>query len=64
MENTTELRKELNDLYAEVKAKTIDYKTARSLVSTTNAMLSSAALEMEHSKMVGDKRVIQFLRTP
>lgn len=64
MENTTEVRAELKTLYSDLKQKKVDHKTAKTMVSVTNSMLKSAALEMDHSKMIGDKREIKFLATP
>lgn len=64
MENTTKLRNELKIVFEDLKSKKIDVQSAKTIVGVSNAMLKSAALEMEHSRMTGQKREIAFLKTP
>ena len=64
MKNTTELRQELEILYTDLKTNKIDVKKAKIMVTASNSMLKSASLEMEHSKMIKDRREIKFLSTP
>ena len=64
MKNTTELREELINVLNELRNNKIDVQTAKTIVGTSNAMLKSAALEMEHSRMTGEKTPIKFLKTP
>ncbi len=64
MKNVTELRKELTVVFSDLKKNKLDVQQAKAIVSTSNAILKSAQLEMEHSKMIGDKRGIEFLETP
>jgi len=63
MKNVTELRKELSNIFSQLKKGEIDVQQAKTIVATSNAMLKSAQLEMEHSKMIGHTRPIQFLST-
>lgn len=63
MRNAKELREELVNVFKGVKEGTIEVSQGKTLVATSNAMLKSAQLELEHSKMVGKKKVIKFLET-
>lgn len=64
MKNTTTLRDELEIVFEQLKSKKIDVQAAKTIVGVSNSMLKSAALEMEHSRMMGGKREIKFLTTP
>lgn len=63
MRNVKELRDELVEVFAKVKNGEIEVSQGKTLVATSNAMLKSAQLELEHSKLVGKTKVIKFLET-
>ncbi|TSE11261.1 hypothetical protein [Aquimarina algiphila] len=63
MKNVQQLRKELVKVFEGVKNGEIDVSTGKNLVATSNAMLKSAQLELEHSKLIGRTKVIKFLET-
>ena len=52
-----------NEFYLELKKNELDIQQAKAIVATSNAMLKSAQLEMEHSKMTGSGKSILFLST-
>lgn len=62
MKNVTELRTVLAKTYEELKANKLDVSQVKAIVATTNSMLKSVQLEMEHCKMTGDKGPINFLK--
>lgn len=64
MKNTTELRNELVSVLQDLRSRSIDVQTAKAIVGTSNSLLKSAQLEMEHSKMTGSKKKIDFLESP
>jgi len=63
MKNAKELRDELVKVFVGVKDGTIEVGQGKTLVATSNAMLKSAQLELEHSKLTGKTKVIKFLET-
>ena len=63
MNNTKELRDELVDVFKAVKSGQMDTSQGKTLVAASNSMLKSAQLELEHSKLIGQKKVIKFLET-
>ncbi len=63
MKNVEILRKELSKIFDSLIEDKIDIQQAKAIVATSNAMLKSAQLEMEHSKMTGDTKTIKFLKT-
>lgn len=63
MENVKQLRTELSGVFNQVKSGEMEVQTGKALVATSNAMLKSAQLELEHSKMVGSEKEIGFLKT-
>lgn len=63
MLNVSELRSELSKVFSQLKDDKIDIQQAKTIVATSNAMLKSAQLEMEHSKMTGSTKKIIFLTT-
>ena len=63
MKNVKELRDELVKVFTQVKEGSIDIGQGKTLVATSNAMLKSAQLELEHSKLCGIKKEIEFLKT-
>lgn len=63
MKNVKALRDELVNVFNDVKSGKMDVGQGKTLVATSNAMLKSAQLELEHAKLVGKKKVIKFLET-
>jgi len=63
MENVSKLRDELSKVFDMLKDSEVDVQQAKAIVATSNAILKSAQLEMEHSKMVGSGKRIKFLET-
>jgi len=63
MKNVTELRNELSNVFGELRKGELDVQQAKAIVATSNAMLKSAQLEMEHSKMTSSTKTIAFLKT-
>lgn len=63
MRNAKELRDELVKVFIGVKDGTIEVGQGKTLVATSNAMLKSAQLELEHSKLIGKTKIIKFLET-
>ena len=64
MRNTTELRKELVEVFKNLKARKIDTNAAKTMVAVGNCILKSAALEADYNKFLGQKNGIGFLVTP
>ncbi len=63
MKNVKKLRLELSKVFDQLKKNELDIQQAKAIVATSNAMLKSAQLEMEHSKMTGSAKSIDFLAT-
>lgn len=63
MKNVKQLRDELVDVFSKVKSGEMDTTQGKTLVATSNAMLKSAQLELEHAKLIGKAKVIKFLET-
>lgn len=63
MKNVNNLRNELSKVFEQLKNNEIDIQQAKAIVATSNSMLKSAQLEMEHSKMTGSSKKIDFLST-
>jgi len=63
MKNVKKLRGELSKVFEQLKNSDLDIQQAKAIVATSNAMLKSAQLEMEHSKMTGSAKSIDFLST-
>ena len=63
MKNVSNLRTELSKVFDQLKKNELDIQQAKAIVATSNAMLKSAQLEMEHSKMTGSGKSIEFLST-
>jgi len=63
MKNAKELRDELVNVFKGVKDGSIEVSQGKTLVATSNAMLKSAQLELEHAKLTGKTKVIKFLET-
>ena len=63
MKNVSKLRDELSIIFEQLKDNNIDIQQAKAIVATSNAMLKSAQLEMEHCKMTGSSKTIDFLKT-
>lgn len=63
MKNVKQLRDELVKVFNGVKDGTMDTTQGKTLVATSNAMLKSAQLELEHAKVTGSIVKIPFLET-
>lgn len=63
MKNVKAVRDELVKVFNGVKSGEIKNTEGKTLVAATNAMLKSAQLELEHSKLVGSIKKIKFLET-
>jgi len=63
MKNVKQLRDELVNVFHAVKTGDMEVGQGKTLVATSNAMLKSAQLELEHSKLVGTAKKITFLET-
>jgi hypothetical protein len=63
MNNASDLRKELISLYNDLKSGKIDVKSAKALVSVSNCLLKSAAIEAEYNKFLNEKTEMEFLKT-
>ena len=63
MKNVKALRDELVEVFQAVKEGKMDVGQGKTLVATSNAMLKSAQLELEHAKLIGKTNVIKFLET-
>lgn len=63
MRNVKELRDELVNVFHAVKQGNMEVGQGKTLVATSNAMLKSAQLELEHSKLIGSNKKIKFLET-
>lgn len=63
MKNVEKLRKELTKVFNDVKTGEMDVAQGKTLVATSNAMLKSAQLELEHSKLTNSVKKIDFLTT-
>ena len=63
MKNAEKLRQKLSETFEALESGEVDVQQAKVIVATSNAMLKSAQLEMEHSKMIGSVRAIKFLKT-
>lgn len=63
MKNVKQLRDKLVDVFKKVESGEMDTTQGKTLVATSNAMLKSAQLELEHTKLLGGKKRIDFLET-
>tara|TARA_R110000851_G_C12817022_1_gene539118 strand:- start:40 stop:234 length:195 start_codon:yes stop_codon:yes gene_type:complete len=63
MKNVSKLRDELSIVFEQLKDNKLDIQQAKAIVAASNSMLKSAQLEMEHSKMTGSSKTIEFLKT-
>ncbi len=64
MKNTTELRSELLDVFADLKNRKIDVGAAKAMVGLSNSILKTATSEADYNKFLGKKVEIEFLSTP
>ena len=63
MKNVKDLRNELIDVFAQVKSNKIEIKQAKAIVAVSNSILKSTQLELDHSKLIGSRKAIDFLKT-
>lgn len=64
MDNTTELRKQMIEVFNDLKKRKIDTSTAKSFVGVCNSILKTASVEADYNKFLGNKKEISFLKTP
>ena len=62
MTNSKELREELVKVFNSVKCDGMELKKAKVLVSTSDSILKSVKLELDHNKLTGSKKEIDFLK--
>ena len=63
MKNVTELRSQLIKLYDDVSNDGTPIEKAKVLVSASNSILKTVALEIEHNKLTGNKKDIPFMNS-
>lgn len=63
MKNVKALRNKLVDVFTKVENGDMEVSQGKTLVATSNAMLKSAQLELEHGKLTGKIKEIEFLKT-
>jgi hypothetical protein len=61
MKNSKDMRVELSTLFSNIKNGSVSTLTAKVLVATSNAILKSAALELEQNKLTGKAKTVDFL---
>jgi hypothetical protein len=64
MEDITEVRKALVDVFRKVQNKSMDIDQAKMLVTTANSIIHTAAIQLEHNKFTGSTAEIPFLTIP
>ena len=62
MTNSKELREELVKVFNSVKCDSMELKKAKVLVSTRDVILKSVKLELDHNKLIGNIKEIDFLK--
>lgn len=62
MTNSKELREELVKVFNSVKCDSMELKKAKVLVSTSDVILKSVKLELDHNKLIGNIKEIDFLK--
>jgi len=62
MKNVIELRSKLSKLFDALEDNKIDVQVAKNMIATSNALLKSAQLQMEHSKFRGIDKSVDFLK--
>lgn len=63
MKNTSELRKEMIEVFQDLKNRKIDTKAAKTMVAVSNCILKSTSIEADYNKFLGRKDEIDFLKT-
>lgn len=61
MKNMSELRKELASVFGELRAGTVETKTAAELANLAGKIISSAKAQVEYYALLGEKQRIAFL---
>lgn len=61
MDSITALRVELADLFASLKAKTIDNKDAQAMINAAGKMINCVKLQLEYQQLAGQGIKIEFL---
>lgn len=62
IENVTDLRNDLMDVYNAVRNKEIGLSEAKEVANVAGKILSSCKVQMEYNKYVGSKDSIHFLQ--
>lgn len=60
--NVTKLRKELINIFNELKEKKIGVNEAKELANISGKIISSAKTQLEYNKYCGSKESIEFLK--
>lgn len=61
MKNATKLRKDLAEIFDQLRAGEIETKQAAELSNIAGKMISSAKAQLEYYEMIGEKPSIPFL---
>lgn len=62
MKTANQLRRDLADVFDELRAGAIDTKQASELANLAGKMISSAKAQLEYYELIGEKPVIEFLQ--
>ena len=61
MKNSKELRDRMIKLFNQIENDEIDLGKAKALVNTSNVILKTSALEMQHNKLFHVRKPVHFL---
>lgn len=62
MKNMTELRKELGNVFQDLRSGSIETKVASEMNNTAGKMINSTRVQLEYATQRGDKPSIPFLK--
>ncbi len=62
MNHVRDLRKNMVDVFQDVKNDKMEVSKAKALVATSNMIVKTAKLELDHAKFSGSKKEIKFLK--
>jgi hypothetical protein len=62
MENITDVRNALIEVYKDLKAKKIEIEQAKTMVTTANSIIHTALVELDYNKFTGKHTEIEFLK--
>lgn len=60
MKNVTDLRNELAKLFTDVRGKKVNNDTAKTLVNTSNAIVKTIKIQLDHNRITNSKKRIPF----